>query len=160
MRTTLLVLFISCFSPYLARGDTDIFPANCPNPIPGLGDWEVVSKSRIEFRISEEVVSYLGLDIEYAYYRNPAEPRQWFALKQFREYSRKVELHPCATQRWFATSMPVLMELLLLPQKKSLQSNPNKLLQPKFRKNLLSSPPNYRQNQQLFPNLPWPNSKQ
>lgn len=71
MKTVLLTLLISGFYPYLARADTDIFPNNCSVPAPDITNFEVVSKSRIEFRLSEEVVAYLGLDVEQTKYRDP-----------------------------------------------------------------------------------------
>jgi len=69
---TVLILAVLCFYPYLARADTDIFPANCESPsVPDISNWEVVRQSRIEFRLSDETVAYLGLDIEHEIYRNP-----------------------------------------------------------------------------------------
>lgn len=72
MKTALLALLVFCVCPHLARADT--FPANCEISAPDITDFEVVSKSRIEFRLSEEVVAYLGLDVEHTNYRNPADP--------------------------------------------------------------------------------------
>ncbi|MBI4158477.1 MAG: hypothetical protein HY505_02575 [Candidatus Yanofskybacteria bacterium] len=71
MKTVLLVLIVFCFCPYLARGDTDIFPASCSVPVPDISGWEVGQTSRIEFRLSDETVAYLGLDVEHRTYRNP-----------------------------------------------------------------------------------------
>lgn len=71
MKTVFLGLVIFCFCPYLARADTP-FPSNCTiSPVPDISGWEVVSKSRTEFRLSGTAMAYLGLDIEYAEYRDP-----------------------------------------------------------------------------------------
>ena len=60
-----------CFYPYLARADTKIFPANCESsPVPDISGWEVDQTSRIEFRLSDETVAYLGVDIEHKTYRD------------------------------------------------------------------------------------------
>lgn len=81
-----MALVVFCFFPYLACGEparpdlvegvefirANIFPANCSDPsVPDVGGWEVVQKSRVEFRISDEAAAYLGLAIEYTDYRNP-----------------------------------------------------------------------------------------
>ena len=77
---TVLILTVLCFFPYLARADstsslqadTDIFPANCKNPsVPDISGWEMTQWSRIEFRLSDYTVAYLGLDVEHRTYRNP-----------------------------------------------------------------------------------------
>lgn len=76
---TLLLAVIILLHPYFARANTDTlevsnfkpFPENCPNPVPSVSGWEVVGKQRIEFRLSDETVAYLGLDIEYFVFRNP-----------------------------------------------------------------------------------------
>jgi len=71
MRKALLALVIFCFCPYLARADTKIFPANCENPpVFDISNWETVKTSRVEFRISDQIVAYLGLDVEHRIYRN------------------------------------------------------------------------------------------
>lgn len=75
MKTVLLALIIFCFCPYLARADTR-FPANCSVPAPDISGWELVSDSRIEFRLSDSAVAYLGLAVEYTEYRNPADARE------------------------------------------------------------------------------------
>lgn len=89
MRTTLLALIIFCFSPYLARADTDIFPANCFVPPPDISGWEVVPISRIEFRLSDTAVAYLGLDIEYTEYRNLINTKEFVKV-----VSRHIPLIP------------------------------------------------------------------
>ncbi|OGN03822.1 MAG: hypothetical protein A2655_00995 [Candidatus Yanofskybacteria bacterium RIFCSPHIGHO2_01_FULL_43_42] len=92
-KSLVLASIVFCFCPYFARGeparseliervesaraDTDIFPANCVIPAPDISGWEIVQTSRIEFRISDEAVAYLGLDIEYAEYRNPDDPGEF-----------------------------------------------------------------------------------
>src|SRR3989338_7947436 len=68
---TVLILAVLCFFPYLARADTEIFPANCSVPVPDITGWEITRQSRIEFRLSDQTVAYLGLDIERSTYRNP-----------------------------------------------------------------------------------------
>ena len=70
---TVLMLAIICFFPYLARADTDVFPANCSVPVSDINGWETVRTSRVEFRLSDEVVAYLGMDVLYATYRNPSD---------------------------------------------------------------------------------------
>ena len=98
MKTAILVLIVFCFCPYFARGelarpelvervesargelvesaraDTGVFPANCSSPVPDISGWTIAQTSRIEFRLSDEVVAYLGLAIEYSEYSNPSDP--------------------------------------------------------------------------------------
>ncbi len=72
MRKILAFAFITfCFYPYLARADTNTFPANCSVPVPDISGWEVTQQSRIAFRLSDQTVAYLGLDVEQRIYRNP-----------------------------------------------------------------------------------------
>lgn len=67
MKTALLTLLAFYFFPYFARADT------CPSILDTAG-LTVISKSRIEVRISDEKVAYLGLDIEY---QNPDVPEEF-----------------------------------------------------------------------------------
>lgn len=96
MRIVLLILLAFCFYPYFARGepiesaraDTDMlavsqvesFPANCSVSAPDITGWETVRTSRIEFRLSDYAAAYLGLDIEYAEYRNPLNSREFIRV--------------------------------------------------------------------------------
>src|SRR3989344_8778732 len=75
-------LFV-CSNP--ARGDT-MCPVNdnIP-PIPDASGWTVNSKSRIEIRISSNVVSYLGLDTELTGGDN--------SEKESKEFLRTVSRH-------------------------------------------------------------------
>ena len=83
-----LTAFFLC--PFLARGEPfsgqlpanepfassqlKSFPANCQGPsIPDINGWKTGRKSRIEFRLSNETVAYLGSDIEYLNPFNPGE---------------------------------------------------------------------------------------
>lgn len=101
MKTLLLAVVVLLY-PYFARANIDLleiskfkpFPENCPNPTPDVSSWEVVGKSRIEFRLSDEVVAYLGLDIEYTILRNPnsGESMQIISRHRSRMFARqKVE---------------------------------------------------------------------
>lgn len=72
----ILVFLAVCFCPYLAWADTSVvsfsnpFPANCSVPVPDISGWEVTQQSRIEFRLSDWSVAYLGMDVEHRTYRN------------------------------------------------------------------------------------------
>lgn len=101
MKTLLLAVAVLLY-PYFARAHIDIlemnkfkpFPENCPNPIPDVSGWEVIGKSRIEFRLSDEALAYLGLDIEYTILRNPnsGESMQIISRHRSRMFARqKVE---------------------------------------------------------------------
>lgn len=89
MKTVLLaltVLFL-CPSPLVWGGPVEstgagsnIFPANCSVLPPDISDWQTIQTSRIEFRLSEQVVAYLGLDVEYADYRNPADSSEFVRI--------------------------------------------------------------------------------
>ncbi|OGN02564.1 MAG: hypothetical protein A2651_00070 [Candidatus Yanofskybacteria bacterium RIFCSPHIGHO2_01_FULL_42_12] len=71
MKTALLALIFFCFCPYLARGE----PARADTPsVPDISGWIVVSVSRIEIRLSDDAVAYLGLDVKY---QNPANLREF-----------------------------------------------------------------------------------
>lgn len=79
---------IFCFYPYLARADTSqlaVSQSNLPvasqpavsvpnTPVPDISGWTVTNISRIELRISDDTVAYIGLEIEY---NNPADPREF-----------------------------------------------------------------------------------
>jgi len=81
MKKGLISAFIVfCLCPHLARADTDPFPANCSIPAPDISGWTVVQTSRVEFRISDETAAYLGLDVEYMRYRNPADPGEFVQI--------------------------------------------------------------------------------
>lgn len=69
VKTAILTLVSFLFYPYIARADT------CP--IIDVDKWTVNQKTRIEFRTSDEVVAYLGLDIEYVDYSNPNNPAEF-----------------------------------------------------------------------------------
>ena len=75
-KTATLALIVFCFCPYLARADTK-FPANCANPVPDISSWEITQTSRVEFRVSDNAVAYLGLSIEHNIYRNPDNIREF-----------------------------------------------------------------------------------
>lgn len=86
-----VVFVIFCFYPYLARANTNRLavsqsnlpvasqPAvSVPDPsIPDISGWTVVNISRIELRISDNTVAYIGLEIEY---NNPANPREFIQV--------------------------------------------------------------------------------
>ncbi len=61
-----VIFIVLCLYPYLARGDTN-------PPVPDIRGWTVVNISRIEVRVSDDIVAYLGLDVAYV---NPADPRE------------------------------------------------------------------------------------
>lgn len=85
MRTVLVALIIFCFYPYFARGepvesaraDTNTFPANCEFAAPDITGWEIIRTSRIEFRLSDESIAYLGIDVENTDYRNPLNTKEF-----------------------------------------------------------------------------------
>lgn len=58
------------FYPYLARADTH-------PPVPDISGWTVINVSRIELRISDSSVAYIGLEVEYS---NPANPREFIRV--------------------------------------------------------------------------------
>lgn len=68
MRTALLA-FVIVFSPYLARADTP--------PVPDISGWVNISTSRIEVRMSESKIAYLGLE---AVYYNPSNHREFIKV--------------------------------------------------------------------------------
>ncbi|MDP3696693.1 MAG: hypothetical protein Q8R55_01520 [Candidatus Taylorbacteria bacterium] len=76
------VIAISFFCPYFARADSTGSPqANTAqltassNPsVPNVSGWTVLSTSRIELRVSDDTVAYIGLEAEYS---NPANPREF-----------------------------------------------------------------------------------
>ena len=67
---------VFCFCPYYARADTP-FPANCSVPVPDISGWEAIQASRVEFRLSDKTVAYLGVTVKYIEYRNPANVREF-----------------------------------------------------------------------------------
>lgn len=79
----ILIFAIIGFYPYLARAgstsspqaDTNPLVVSVSNPpIPDISSWTVVNMLRIDFRISDNVPAYIGLEIEY---NNPADPREF-----------------------------------------------------------------------------------
>ncbi len=74
MKKAMLALIVFCFFHYFAIADTDVFSANCSTPTPDISGWEIVRALRVEFRLSDETVAYLGVDKTY---RNPADPGEF-----------------------------------------------------------------------------------
>ncbi len=62
-----IVFGIISFYPYLAQAQP--YPS-----VPDIRGWTVINISRIELRISDNAVAYIGLEVEYS---NPADPREF-----------------------------------------------------------------------------------
>lgn len=71
------ILTVLIFSPYFAGADTGQLLSNVNPPIPDFNGWKVVSLSRIELRISDCAVVYLGVEVEY---NNPNDPREFIRV--------------------------------------------------------------------------------
>lgn len=66
---TAMLLF---FCPYFARADTAPSPVNIEVPkAPDIEGWRVVTTSRIKLLVSDDIVVYLGLEVEY---NDPNDP--------------------------------------------------------------------------------------
>jgi len=112
------ILISLCFCPYLARGesvestraDTSQIVANQPAlsqpnasnlPIPDITGWTVTGTSRVELRVSSDLVAYIGLVVQYS---NPANSREF--IRAVRRHIPRIISHQKKTdERLFSEAV-------------------------------------------------------